>query len=398
MTVAATAATGRWRARTPPRSARAWPSSAVTRSTSCASTARSTPDPRLQARRAAHMSEDGQDAHHQNRLPGPRRGRGRDVREGRRRDGRRRQAPHLRAAALLRGAAARPLVHGGARHHRPHLRHLPDRLPDERGAGDGGRLRRGDRLRARCATCGASSTAASGSRATACTSTCCTRPTSSATRARSRWPATTRDIVGQGLEMKKAGNALIAMVGGREVHPINIRVGGFYRAPDEGGDALGARAAAACPRDGARDRRGGPPRWTSRTSRCEPELVALSRARRATRSTSAGSSPTAGWTSRPPSSTRTSSRSTSSTPTRCTPASATRGSYLTGPLARWALSGGELRPLAAAGRERRRACERDCRNPFRSIIVRAVELVQACDEAIAIIERLRGARRARRCR
>ena len=41
-------------------------------------------------------------------------------------------AAHLRAAALLRGAAARPLVHRGAGHHRPHLRHLPGRLPDER--------------------------------------------------------------------------------------------------------------------------------------------------------------------------------------------------------------------------------------------------------------------------
>src|ERR1035438_8123114 len=39
------------------------------------------------------------------------------------------------------------------------------------------------------------------------------------------------EVVEQGLAMKKAGNALITMVGGREIHPINIRVGGFYRAP-----------------------------------------------------------------------------------------------------------------------------------------------------------------------
>ncbi|MGO9760830.1 MAG: nickel-dependent hydrogenase large subunit, partial [Solirubrobacteraceae bacterium] len=38
-----------------------------------------------------------------------------------------------------------------------------------------------------------------------------------------------REIVEQGLQMKKAGNALMALVGGREVHPINVRVGGFYR-------------------------------------------------------------------------------------------------------------------------------------------------------------------------
>ena len=40
-----------------------------------------------------------------------------------------------------------------------------------------------------------------------------------------------RDVVQRALELKKAGNELIALVGGREVHPINVRVGGFYRVP-----------------------------------------------------------------------------------------------------------------------------------------------------------------------
>ena len=39
------------------------------------------------------------------------------------------------------------------------------------------------------------------------------------------------DLVKMGLELKKAGNALFACLGGREVHPVNVRVGGFYRAP-----------------------------------------------------------------------------------------------------------------------------------------------------------------------
>ena len=60
----------------------------------------------------------------------------------------RRQAADLRAAAVLRGVPARPRVHRGARHHRADLRHLPGRLPDERGAGDGGRVRGRDRRRA----------------------------------------------------------------------------------------------------------------------------------------------------------------------------------------------------------------------------------------------------------
>src|SRR4029450_6438912 len=40
-----------------------------------------------------------------------------------------------------------------------------------------------------------------------------------------------REMCEQGVQIKKARNMLMAVVGGREVHPINIRVGGFYRAP-----------------------------------------------------------------------------------------------------------------------------------------------------------------------
>lgn len=39
------------------------------------------------------------------------------------------------------------------------------------------------------------------------------------------------DVVQRGLQLKKAGNAIVHTVGGREVHPINVRVGGFYRCP-----------------------------------------------------------------------------------------------------------------------------------------------------------------------
>jgi len=38
------------------------------------------------------------------------------------------------------------------------------------------------------------------------------------------------ELVQQGLKLKKFGNAVINLLGGREVHPINVRVGGFYRA------------------------------------------------------------------------------------------------------------------------------------------------------------------------
>ena len=62
------------------------------------------------------------------------------------------------------------------------------------------------------------------------------------------------------------------------------------------------------------------------------------------------------------------------------------GAYLTGPLARYNLNFERLAPIA-----REAALEagltRHCTNPFRSIVVRAVEVLHACDEALRIIER-----------
>lgn len=41
------------------------------------------------------------------------------------------------------------------------------------------------------------------------------------------WP----DQVNRGLRLKKHGNQLLELLGGRAIHPINVAVGGFYRAP-----------------------------------------------------------------------------------------------------------------------------------------------------------------------
>jgi coenzyme F420-reducing hydrogenase alpha subunit len=40
-----------------------------------------------------------------------------------------------------------------------------------------------------------------------------------------------RDIVEKGLRLKKIGNQILELLGGRAIHPINVTVGGFYRAP-----------------------------------------------------------------------------------------------------------------------------------------------------------------------
>jgi coenzyme F420-reducing hydrogenase alpha subunit len=39
------------------------------------------------------------------------------------------------------------------------------------------------------------------------------------------------DLVKDVLELKKVGNDIVNVLGGREIHPINVRVGGFYRIP-----------------------------------------------------------------------------------------------------------------------------------------------------------------------
>ena len=40
-----------------------------------------------------------------------------------------------------------------------------------------------------------------------------------------------REAVERGLRLKKIGNDLLDILGGRAIHPINVTVGGFYRAP-----------------------------------------------------------------------------------------------------------------------------------------------------------------------
>jgi hypothetical protein len=39
-----------------------------------------------------------------------------------------------------------------------------------------------------------------------------------------------REIVERGLRLKKVGNRILEVLGGRAIHPINVKTGGFYRA------------------------------------------------------------------------------------------------------------------------------------------------------------------------
>ncbi|MHC4695476.1 MAG: Ni/Fe hydrogenase subunit alpha [Planctomycetota bacterium] len=42
-----------------------------------------------------------------------------------------------------------------------------------------------------------------------------------------------KETVVRALQLKKVGNEIVSFIGGREVHPVNVRVGGFYRLPEK---------------------------------------------------------------------------------------------------------------------------------------------------------------------
>ena len=187
----------------------------------------------------------------------------------------------------------------------------------------------------------------------------------------------------RGLQLKKAGNELMRLLGGREIHPINVRVGGFYRTPTRRELApIGERL------KWARDAALQTVRWVAgfEFPDCERdyEFVALQHPHDypldegrlvSNRGLDIGARDyTAHFEERHvPYSTALQS------------AIRGRGAYLVGPLARYALNFERLSPLAQqAAREAGLAAV--CTNPYRSIVVRAVEILYACDEALRLID------------
>jgi sulfhydrogenase subunit alpha len=191
-----------------------------------------------------------------------------------------------------------------------------------------------------------------------------------------------RAIVEAGLEVKRAGNALLRAVGGREIHPINVRVGGFYRAP-----TLPELRPLATQLERARELALQLVRWTGRLPfpelETDHELVALSDpdtyAIEGGRLVS-----TRGLDSAPSGFDDHVVEEQVAHSTALHARLRARGSYLVGPLARYALSASRLSPLAREA-AREAGLGEECRNPFRSIVVRAVEILYALDEALALL-------------
>ena len=188
--------------------------------------------------------------------------------------------------------------------------------------------------------------------------------------------------VAQALELKKVGNEVMAVVGGREVHPVNVRVGGWYRAPRK------AELRPLVERlERAREIALETVRLTAGLDfpdyEHDYELVALDEPGEypidAGRIVSNRGLDIAvddydehfveehvEWSNALHSQL------------------VGRGSYLCGPLARFALGADRLSPLAAEAAKDAGLAAGE-RNPFRSIVVRSVELVYAADEALRLI-------------
>ena len=192
-----------------------------------------------------------------------------------------------------------------------------------------------------------------------------------------------REAVEGGLRIKAAGNDLLRVVGGRAVHPINVRVGGFYKAPTAG--ELGALAEGLKQaRELARESVG----WVAKLDfpdfEQDYEFVALSEpdayAIEDGRLVSSG-----GLEIGPASYEEHFTEQHVEHSTALQSRLKDGGTYFLGPMARYALSSDRLSPLA-----REAAAEAGlgpiCRNPFQSIVVRAVEILFALDEALRLID------------
>ena len=191
-----------------------------------------------------------------------------------------------------------------------------------------------------------------------------------------------RAIVERGLSMKKAGNAILELVGGRAIHPVNPRVGGFYSAP-----TASDLAPLAAQLRRALDDALATVEWVATFDFPDLELDREFLALRdpARYAIERGELVTSGGLSFPVS--EFSEHVVEHQVPHSTALHATLDGapYLTGPLARYSLNSAQLSPLA---REAATAAGLGptCRNPFRSIVVRAVETAYAIDEALRLID------------
>jgi sulfhydrogenase subunit alpha len=191
------------------------------------------------------------------------------------------------------------------------------------------------------------------------------------------------DVVRRGLSLKKAGNEILAQLGGREIHPINVRVGGFYRTPRRRElEPLGERLKRA--RDAALET----VRWTAGFEfpdrERDYEFVALRHEEEYPFNEGRVVS-NRGLDILPAEYDDHFEETQVERSTALRSRIRARGSYLCGPLARYNLNFDRLSSLAQEA-AREAGLGATCVNPYRSIVARSIETLYACDEALRIID------------
>jgi coenzyme F420-reducing hydrogenase alpha subunit len=194
----------------------------------------------------------------------------------------------------------------------------------------------------------------------------------------------------RGLRLKKVGNDLMTLLGGREIHPVGMRVGGFWRAP-----RLEAMRAMREPLLRAIDDAVEAARWTGTLDIPEFERDYLFLALRhddeyaivdGRLATNNGFDADVDAFERHV-------VEVHAPHSNALQSTFDGQAFLTGPLARFALSRELLSPRAKEA-ARELGLNGPCMNPFRSIHVRAVETIHAAEEALAIVERFEPIERA----
>ncbi|HXH48155.1 MAG TPA: Ni/Fe hydrogenase subunit alpha [Terriglobia bacterium] len=190
-------------------------------------------------------------------------------------------------------------------------------------------------------------------------------------------------IVQRGLRLKKAGNEIVTVLGGREIHPINVRVGGFYRVPTKT-ELEPLLEQMKWAREAALET----VRWAAQLSFPEfeqaytfvslrhPDEYPFNEGRLV--SNHGLDISVHNYDDYFTEEHVEHSNALHSVLNPHTP-------YFVGPLARYNLNFDRLSPVAQEA-ARSAGLGPECRNPFKSIVVRSVEILQACDEAVRLIE------------
>ncbi len=190
------------------------------------------------------------------------------------------------------------------------------------------------------------------------------------------------NMVRNGLTLKKAGNELIRVLGGREVHPVNVKAGGFYRVPSRA-ELVPVTESLTHARELAIDLVRWVAAFTFPQFERDYEFVALRHPDEYPFNEGRLVSKCDIYIGITEYETQFEERQVAHS-TALHSMIKRRGAYLVGPLARYALNFDCL-PDSVQALARECGLGPVCRNPFKSIIVRALEIVYACEEALRLI-------------